>query len=328
MRAWLGALLAVLACSAAEQKTPAPGVAEDRSYAASSLDLLPGAGIGFEFVGARDSDHFQSRQTSLVGLVHYNSPYDLLAVGAGTEYFKQDDWSRRGYSLVGFAEKRDRATGAGISASVGVKQIDGHDRATAEAVVNHRFSAQTGGELILQRDFVETRAALDAGVTQAFIAGSIDHTFTDRWTGIALAGAQRFSDGNDRAHLRGWLIYTLVPEYGLSLQARIRGYENSQTGSAFYFNPDRYETADFGLRLRTGVSGWRLHALLAAGEERIDRASTNPTRFAQLNADRVLAGDIRAGVRYAYSRAAGENTASASGGYTWRYLRFFIVAPL
>ena len=194
--------------------------------------------------------------------------------------------------------------------------------------MNHRFSAQTGGELILQRDFVETRAALDAGVTQAFIAGSIDHAFTDRWTGIALAGAQRFSDGNDRAHLRGWLIYTLVPEYGLSLQARIRGYENSQTGSSFYFNPDRYETADFGLRLRTGVAGWRLHALLAAGEERIDRASTNPTHFLQLNADRVLAGDIRVGVRYAYSRAAGENTASASGGYTWRYLRFFIVAPL
>ena len=197
-----------------------------------------------------------------------------------------------------------------------------------EAVVNHRFSPQTGGELILQRDFVETRAALDAGVTQAFIAGSVDHALSERWTAIGFAGAQRFSDGNDRAHLRGWLIYTLVPECGLAVQARVRGYDNSRAGSAFYFNPERYETADFGLRLRRGFAGWRLHALLAAGEERIDDASTNPTRFAQLNADRVLAGDIRIGVRYAYSRAAGDNTGSASSNYTWQYLRFFVVAPL
>jgi hypothetical protein len=321
-------LLALLSCGAPAQWKSDPATTAEGSHAGDLLDLLPGAGIGFAFIGTSDSDHFQRRRARLAALVNYNSPYDFLAVGVGTEYFKQNDWSTRGYSVSATAHKVEKATGAGIAATVGLLHADGHDRAIADAMVNHRFSADTGGELILQRDLVATRAALEAGVTHAFIAGSLDHAFSDRWTGIALAGAQRFSDGNDRAHLRGWLIYTLVPEYGLSLQARARGYENSQRGSAFYFNPERYETADIGLRLRKSLGGWRLFALLAAGEERIDRTTTNPTRFGQLNLDRVLEGDIRVGMQYAYSRAAAENSGSLSSGYAWHYLRVFVVAPL
>ena len=315
IRAALGALLVLVWCAATAQESDA-------------LDVLPGAGVGIDFIGTRDSDHFVRRRTRVVSVLDYTSPYQFAGVAAGTEYFKQNDWSTHGYSLTGIFEERDRATGAGIAASIGLVHVDGHDRGVADAVVNHRFSAQTTGELILQRDFVATRAALDAGVTHAFVAASVDHTFSDRWTGILLAGGQHFSDSNDRAHLRGWLIYSLLPEYGVSLQARVRAYESSRPGGPLYFNPERYETADFGVRLRRSIGDWRVFGLLAAGEERIDRTTTNPTHFAQLNADRVLSGDIRAGVRYAYSRAAGESTGSASHGYTWHYLRFFIVAPL
>ena len=315
MRAMPWALLALVACGAIAQES-------------EPIDLMPGAGLGLDFIGTRDSDHFIRRRTRLVSVLSYDSPWDFSGIAAGTEYFKQDDWSARGYSVAGIVEKRDRATGAGISASVGLMHVAGRARGVAEAVLNHRFSAQTGGELILQRDIVATRTAVDSGVTHAFVAASVDHAFSDRWTGIALAGAQRFSDGNDRAHLRGWLLYTLVPEHGLALQARVRGHGNSRAASAFYFNPERYETADIGLRFRKGVGRWRLFALVAAGEERIDGTATHATRFAQLNADRVLVGDIRVGMRYAYSRAAGENSASAGGGYTWQYLRFFVVAPL
>jgi hypothetical protein len=165
------------------------------------------------------------------------------------------------------------------------------------------------------------------GVNQNFLAASVDHAFSDRLTGIVLAGAQHFSDDNNRAHLRGWLIYSLLPEYGLSVQVRARGYESSRDGSLYYFNPGNYENADIGLRLRQRVAGWRLHALLAAGQERIDRDVTNPTRFAQLHVDRVLAGGVRVGFRYAYSRAAGQDKGDASGTYWWQYLRLFVVAP-
>jgi hypothetical protein len=263
-------------------------------------------------------------------VLDFTSPYHFSGVAVGTEYFKQTSWSTRGYSATGIFENRNRSTGEGIAATVGLIDVHGHARGVADAVANHRFSEQTGGELILQTDLVATRAAVDAGVTHAFAAASVDHAFTDRWTGIALAGGQHFSDGNDRAHLRGWLIYSLLPEYGLSLQARARGYESSRPGGPFYFNPERYENADFGLRLRRGIGEWRFYALLAAGEERIDRTTTHPTRFAQLNADRILTGDIRVGARYAYSRAAGETNESSGAGdrYNWHYLRFFIVAPL
>ena len=44
----------------------------------------------------------------------------------------------------------------------------------------------------------------------------------------------------------------------------------------------------------------------------------------------MLAGDIRVGVRYAYSRAAGDYAVNVNNStdYTWRYLRFFVVMPL
>lgn len=331
IRALLGVALLLFALSSAAQQTTRPEAAE-AEHRASSLDpfdLLPDAGLGFDFTGTRDSDRFESRRPRVVGLTSFGSPYEFGGIAAGTDYFKQGDWSARGYSLWAIAEDRNRATAGGISARIGVSHIAGHGRALADAVWNHRFSPQTGTELIMQRDVVESRAAIEAGVTHAFLAASVDHAFTDRFSGIALVGAQSFSDGNDRAHLRGWLIYSVLPEYGLALQARARAYENSRRGSAFYFNPENYENADIGLRLRKRFAGWRVHALLAAGGERAAGSETQATKFAQLNVDRVLAGDIRIGVRYAYSRAAEDGTnVSGSGNYTWRYLRFFIVAPL
>ena len=324
---WLAILLALLPAGAAAQRTPDPSTAEDRNRNADYFDLLPGVGGGADFTGTRDSDRFESRRTRLGALVRYNSPYDFLAVAAGTDYYRQDAWSERGYALWGILQKVEPATAAGISAGVGLLHLNGHDHLLADAVWNHRFSAQTGSELILQRDVVESRAAIDTGATQNFVGASVDHAFSERLTAIGLAGAQNFSDDNNRAHLRGWLIYTLVPEYGLAAQVRARGYQSSRQGSPFYFNPENYENADIGLRLRKRVAGWRVHALLAAGEERVDRDVTNPTRFAQFNVDRILTGDIRVGLRYAYSRAAGQDTGDTSGTYTWRYLRLFVVAP-
>lgn len=326
-RAWLLLLLALVPAGAAAQRSPSPAAAEDRNRATDDFDLLPGAGGSFDFIGTRDSDGFETRRTRIGALVHHNSAYDFSGVAAGTDYYRQDSWSERGYSLWGVLEKRDRATAAGISAHIGLLHVNGFDHLLADAVWNHRFSAQTGSEVIFQRDVVETRAALDNGVNQNFLGASVDHAFSNRLTAVALAGAQQFSDDNNRGHLRGWIIYTLAPEYGLAVQLRARGYENSRQGSPFYFNPERYENVDIGLRLNKRFGAWRVRAFLAAGEERIDRGVANPTGFAQLHVDRVLAGGIRIGLRYAYSHAAGEDRGNADGTYSWRYLRLFVVAP-
>jgi len=312
---------------ATAQRETSLSTIEDRHRAADHSDLLPGEGASLGFIGTRDSDRFESRRTRLGALVNYESPYDFRGIAAGTDYYRQDAWSERGYSLWGILEKRDRATAGGITAIVGALDVADHSHLLVDAVWNHRFSARTGSELQFQRNVVESRAAIDAGIRHNFLAASLDHAFTDRLTGIVLGGGQRYSDDNERIHLRGWLIYSLFPEHGLALQLRARGYDSSRRGSLFYFNPERYENADIGLRWRAAVSGWRIFATAAAGEERIDHDVTNPTRFVQLHVDRVLAKDIRVGARYAYSRAAGEDGGNGSGSYTWRYLRFFVVAP-
>lgn len=326
--AWRGAwLLAALFCSFITEGAEPASVGYGNSSAAP-FDF-PGAGGGIGYTGTRDSDGFVTQRARVGALVQQRSPYDFLGIAAGTEYFRQADWSERGYSLLGVLEKRDRETAAGVSAVAGVMHVESRDLLFADAVWNHRYSTSTGSELMVQRDIVESRAGLQQGITQTYAAGTLEHAFTDRLTTIVLAGGQHFSDDNDRAHLRGWLIYTLLPEHGLSLQARARAYESSRQGSAFYFNPEHYQNGDVGLRWRGGVAGWRFHAVLAAGEEKIDRAVTHPTKFAQFHLDRVLTGDIRVGIRYAYSRAAGDGTPAGGGNgdYTWRYLRFVLVAP-
>ena len=283
-------------------------------------------GGGIDLVHTSDSDHFRSYRARAGALVHYKSPYDYIAVGGSGTYYKQADWSKERYSLGGAIRKVERETGAGIVGSAGVAAVGGHQRLFGEGTWNMRTSRTTGLEFIAQRDFVETRAALDAGTMTNYLAASFDHAISDRLTVIGLAGGQWFSDDNQRTHLRGRAIYVLLPEHGLSVQVRAQGYEASQPGGTLYFNPDRYERADVGLRLRKSLGDWRVLAAIGGGQEWIDHQTRNPTSYAELRARRSFFNDVTLALTFAYYRAS-ESDSAGTGDYNWRYVRALFIIP-
>lgn len=284
-------------------------------------------GSGFDILHTRDSDRFRSLRVRGAALVDYRSAHDFITLGGGGTRYEQDTWSIDRYTLASTIRKQERGTGAGILATGGISTVGDQQKLIGEGTWNIRASKSGGFEFVGQRDFVETRAALESGIMTNFLAASADYTFADRLTLIGLAGHQWFSDDNERNHLRGRAILSVLPEQGLSLQLRARAYESSQRGGLFYFNPEDYERADIGLRLRRAIAGWRVLAAAGGGRERIDRDVEKPTRYVDLSLERTFASKLTLVLTAVVDRSS-ESDSVSGAKYTWRYYRAVILLPL
>jgi hypothetical protein len=159
-------------------------------------------------------------------------------------------------------------------------------------------------------DIVATRKAIEAGVAYGFVGASVEQTFADRFTAIGLVAYQPFTDGNDRVHLRGRLIWTVAPDYGVNVQLRWRQYESSKDDvDDAYFNPDRYRQWQGAVAMRRRFGSWIVSGSLGAGRELIDRAGDgtegHPVRTAELRAEGALNATTRLAFYALYSRTTG-----------------------
>ncbi|HWW62925.1 MAG TPA: hypothetical protein VN181_16240, partial [Thermoanaerobaculia bacterium] len=182
----------------------------------------------------------------------------------------------------------------------------GRTRLIGDATWSLRVGKKTGIELLAAGDLVETRRALETATAYTFAGASVERQLTPRVTAIGLAGYQRFTDGNERLHLRGRLIWVLIPEHGISAQLRWRQYEASQfdAGGA-YFNPQRYREWQGGVAIRKRYAGWTWTGNAAAGRESIDRARDKTTMLAELRAEKSFHNGMRLNFHASYNRSAG-----------------------
>jgi hypothetical protein len=232
-------------------------------------------------------------------------------------------------SLGGAIRKVDRATAEGYYAIAGIALNGDRTEWRGEGAWNIRFSKSTGAELIANRDFVESIEGLERSIMANFLAVSVDHALTERLTVIGMPTYRWFSDGNEQPGLRAWLIYGLLPEQGLSVELKARGYESSQNGNGAYFSPDRYERAEIGLRLRRSFGDWRVFATANAGKERIDRDTEKPTGSFVLSGQRNFANGAGLRMEFSYYRSSDSaNNTAAADRYTWRWLRIVLAIPL
>jgi hypothetical protein len=68
-----------------------------------------------------------------------------------------------------------------------------------------------------------------------------------------------FTDDNSRNRVRARMIWSALPEHGLSVQARWRQYSSGDSDvPGASFNPDRYRTWDAVLSLRRRVGTRRV----------------------------------------------------------------------
>ncbi len=278
--------------------------------------LVAGAGVAHaqsavttELAHTHDADGFADTRVVAGYLPVYRSPQDFWGVSAGNDHYAQGDWSRDGQRLLGRVRQLDPQTGAGLSVDAGAARAAGRTTFVADATWSTRLAPRTGVELIGARDWVDTQLGIDDGVTYDFVAASIEQGIGDRFTVIGLAGHQRFSDGNARNHLRARLIYTLLPDFGVSVQLRHRRFNADDTSvPRRYFNPGRYEETQVVLALRRRLAswpGWIINGHVGGGRETIDRTERKPTSTAELRLDGPLDNGWRLDLHAQYLRSAG-----------------------
>jgi len=278
-----------------------------------------------EITAASDADHFDALRLRSGGLFGYASAFDYTGIAAQTTRYTQDGWHRDAPAILFLRRKQDRNTLAGMIAEAGVVRIAGRTRIIGDATWSLRPSARTGMQLLVTRDLVETQRALEQATTYTFFGVSAERQLSPRFTAIGLAGYQRFTDGNERVHLRGRLIWMLIPEQGLSAQLRFRQFESKQLdiGGA-YFNPRRYREWQAALSMRKRSAGWLWSGTLAAGQEQIDGDGRQATLLAEVRAERTFGNGTRLVLHASHNRSAGFAVAD---DYWYRVAGITVIVP-
>ena len=236
-------------------------------------------------VGETDADHFSAVRLRAGGLFSYESPWKYLGVAVQENLYSQSGWHQNATGMLGLWRDQARDAQTGVIVEAGVIAVAGHTRPIGDVNWSLRPSPDTGVELIAAAGLVETQAAIEQGIGYTFWGASVEQTIAERFTVIAFAGYQPFSDGNDRVHFRTRLVWDALPDQGINLQARWRQYRNSTTdvGGA-YFDPERYQQWLALVGFRKRLSGWTTTGAFGAGQEYIHNGdtTTQPTYLAEL----------------------------------------------
>jgi len=270
--------------------------------AAESADRVAAvAQVGFE----DDADGFNAAKLRAGALFDYASELQHAGLALQNTRYSTDGWSIDAPAIIGVYRNQRRDTLEGLRAEGGLVQVEGHTRLVGDATWSHRPRETTGIELIVAGDLVGTRQALEEGIAYGLAGASVEQQFGHRFTGVAMAGWQPFTDGNSRALLRARMIWSLLPEQGISAQLRWRQYSSSDADVGAYFNPDRYRTWDAVFSMRRRVGTWIVFALAGGGQERVENGSWKSTGVAEARAEGPLSRDMRLACNAIYSNAAG-----------------------
>lgn len=272
-----------------------------------------------------DTDGFHATRVRFGGLRPYASYLDHFGVAVQNTHYSQASWQRDAGGIVGIWRDQDRATLAGVNAEAGVVEVSGHTRAVGDATWGLRLAPDTGAELIAAGDLVATQKAIDRGIAFGFLGASIEHTFAERITAIALAGYQPFTDGNERVHWRGRLIWLAAPDYGINLQLRYRAYESRKSDvDGAYFNPDRYRQWQGAVGVRRRFGSWVWTGAVGLGRETINGTDDHPVRMAELRGEGALTDRVQLAVYAVYSRSTGYIDAP---DYAYRQVGMTLIYP-
>jgi len=176
----LAALAAMLAAAGAQGQTAALG----------------------EVSASGDADHFGALHLRTAALTGYASPFRYAGIALQTTRYTQSGWHRDAPAALFLWRNQRRDTLAGTIAEVGVVRIEGRTRLIGDATWSLRPNPRTGIELLAAGGLVETRRALENATAHTFVGISAERQLGQRFTLIGLAGHQRFTDGNERLHLR------------------------------------------------------------------------------------------------------------------------------
>ena len=260
--------------------------------------------VGTSF--STDTDGFHAFRGRAGGLFTYANPWRFSGVNVQSTKYTKGEFSKDVTAVVGKYRDQRRDNLAGVDIEAGVARVSGHLRPVGDATLRMVTSLGTALDLNVSADLVETPKALDRGIGYTFLATGVEQPFGERSTITALAGWQRFNDGNARVHLRARYIWLAVPEAGITLQLRHRHYSTRQldVGGA-YFNPENYQQTLAVAAIRKRHAGWVLSGSLGAGQERVTGISSHPAYLAEVRGESPVGKDIRLVFHAGYYRSSG-----------------------
>jgi hypothetical protein len=274
-----------------------------------------GQGAGLSAFAASDSEGFNTQRAGLAYLPAFASRDALGGVRYAASRFAIDDWHRNGQQLTGVYRRIDPASTDGVQVDAGYARQGGHGLFTIDGSYRTALAAGSSVELFVNRDWVETRRALDDGVSFTFGGAALEQTLGPHVTLVGVAGYQDFSDGNRRQHRRAKLIVQPLLDLGLTLQARYRAYHSDADLPRAYFNPARYDESMLAIGWRKRFDGWMASLTAGVGRQRVAGADRTPTRLLEVGLESPARGAQSLRVR------AGLNKSASFGGpdYTYRY---------
>lgn len=288
------------------------------AHALDENSLSSERAAGTEFFLSDDSEGFQTRKLSAEFFPKYESNNSYRGVRASAYQYEIDDWRKDGQKISFIAKDTDAATANGWYADAGVFVQDDHTLLTFDGSYRTALAKTTALEIFANRDWVETKPALDAGTSFTFVGASLDQAVGEHVTVVGLAGSQFFSGDNRRDHGRVKFIYQPSLDLGLTLQGRYRTYHSTKEDvGGEYFNPKNYEESMFALGWRQRFSGWTAGLTAGLGREKINSDPSQTTRLFELNLQSPLHGSQFLNMSAGYNRSA----SFYGPDYNFRYIR-------
>lgn len=274
--------------------------------------------LGAEIFLSDDSEGFQTHKLSAEFFPKFEDANQYLGIRASAYKYKIDNWDVDGQKVSLIAKSVDPLTTNGWYVDAGFFNQGNHGLFTFDGSYRTNVADQTAVEVFANRDWVETKPALDNGTHFTFVGLSADQSIGRHVTLVGLAGSQFFSDDNRRDHGRLKVIYQPSLDLGLTLQGRYRTYHSQKEDvNRVYFNPKNYEEAMFAIGWRKRFSGWTTGLTAGVGREKINNDPSQNTRLIEISAQSPLNRSQYLNFSAGYNRSASYYGAD----YNYRYIK-------
>ncbi len=275
-------------------------------------------GLGGGYFVSHDTESFNTNALTVEYLPTFTHGSELSGVRVTQRDYTQRTWRRESQQVALLMRHVDPATANGWQLDAGLAAQGGHGTLTLDGSYHTPLAAKTGLDLFINRDWVETRAALDKGVDFTFAGGSLDQGIGEHWTVVGVAGTQLFSDGNSREHYRAKVVFQPMLDSALTLQLRYRTFHSGKLNvGGTYFNPVSYDETLFAAGWRKRIEGWVLRAAAGTGMQHVSGGPGSDTYLLELQLDSPYRGEQFVRLRGGYNQSA------AFGGpnYGYTYLQ-------
>ncbi|MBW8832828.1 MAG: hypothetical protein JF606_26225 [Burkholderiales bacterium] len=210
---------------------------------AAAAAATPAQDVSARLDASHDSDGFDEQQATLAwtGAAGWG-------LKAGALHYSAPGWTADGRLLA--ATYRHKVSGALVEASAGMAKIGTHVHAVGVLDVLRPVAAASSLGVSAERNVVDSRLGIDAGLTFNSLALVADHAFNERFNVGLAGGSSWFSDDNRRPFLRTRWNFSFNEKFGLNAYLKTRSYRDSMPNRAEYFSPERLNETSLGLSSR------------------------------------------------------------------------------